>query len=58
MALMRATSIHGRIGKINRAANVEHTVGIAKPDKSAGKGKGLEGHTLYIVEECVSLAHY
>jgi hypothetical protein len=35
---MRETSIHGGIGKINRAANVVHTIGIAKPGKSAEKG--------------------
>ena len=32
---MRQISIHGRIGKISRAANVVQTIGIAKPGKSA-----------------------
>ena len=42
---MRETTIHGGIGKINRAVNVVHTIGIAKPGKGAEKGaeKGEEG---------------
>ena len=39
VALMRETTIHGGIGKINPTANVAHTIGIAKPGKIAEKGK-------------------
>ena len=41
---MREPTIHGGTGKINRTADVAHSIGIAKPGKIAAKGK--EGSNL------------